>query len=55
LPKNAETKISKTMLFSFVLYGCETWSFMLREEHRLRVFESRIFRKIFGHKRDEVT
>jgi hypothetical protein len=55
LSKNAETKINKTMLLSFVLYGCETWSYMLREEHRFRVFESRIFRKIFGHKRDEVT
>jgi uncharacterized membrane protein len=38
-----------------VLYGCETWSLTLREEHRLRVFENRMFRRIFGPKRDEVT
>jgi hypothetical protein len=36
-----------------VLYGCETWSLTLREEHRLRVFENRVFGKIFGHKREE--
>jgi hypothetical protein len=38
-----------------VLYGCETWSLTLREEHRLRVFENRVLRSIFGLKRDEVT
>jgi len=37
------------------LYGCETWSLMLREERRLRVFENRVLRRILGHKRDEVT
>jgi hypothetical protein len=37
-----------------VLYGCETWSLTLREEYRLRVFDSRVLRKIFGPKRDEV-
>jgi hypothetical protein len=37
-----------------VLYGCETWSLTLREEHRLRVFEDRVLRSIFGPKRDEV-
>jgi hypothetical protein len=36
-----------------VLYGCETWSLTLREEHRLRVFEERVLRRIFGPKRDE--
>jgi hypothetical protein len=36
------------------LYGCETWFFALREEHRLRVFENRVPRRIFGPKRDEV-
>jgi hypothetical protein len=44
--------------FSFlvlVLYGCETWSLTLREEHRLRVFENRMLRRILGRKRDEVT
>ena len=39
----------------FVLYGCETWSLTLREEHRLRVFKHRVLRRIFGPKRDEVT
>jgi hypothetical protein len=38
-----------------VLYECGTWSLTLREEHRLRVFENRVLRKIFGPKRDEVT
>jgi len=37
-----------------VLYGCETWSLTLREERRLRVFENRVLRKVFGLKRDEV-
>jgi len=41
--------------FHFVLYGCETWSLTLRKEHRLRVFENRVLRRIFGDKRDEVT
>ncbi|KAJ4448683.1 hypothetical protein ANN_00073 [Periplaneta americana] len=38
-----------------VLYGCETWTLTLREEHRLKVFENKVLRKIFGAKRDEVT
>jgi len=38
-----------------VLYGCETWSLTLREERRLRVFENRVLRRVFGPKRDEVT
>jgi hypothetical protein len=37
------------------MYGCETWTLTLREEHRLRVFESRVLRRIFGPKRDDVT
>jgi hypothetical protein len=37
------------------LYGCETWSLTLREERRLRVFENRVLRRIFGPRRDEVT
>jgi hypothetical protein len=37
------------------LYGCETWSLTLREEHRLRVFENRVLRRIFGSKRNKVT
>jgi hypothetical protein len=36
-------------------YGCETWSLTFREEHRLRVFENRVLRRIFGPERDEVT
>jgi len=38
-----------------VLYGCETWSLILREERRLRVFENRVLRRVFGPKRDAVT
>ena len=38
-----------------VLYGCETWSLTLREEDRLKVFENRVLRRVFGPKRDEVT
>jgi len=38
-----------------VLYGCETWSLTLREERKLRVFENRVLRRIFGPRRDEVT
>ena len=38
-----------------VLYGCETWSLTLREEHRLRVFENLVLRRIFGPRRDGVT
>jgi hypothetical protein len=37
------------------VYGCETWSLTLREERRLRVFEYRVLRRVFGPKRDEVT
>jgi hypothetical protein len=37
------------------LYGCETWSLALREEHRLRVFENTVLRRIFGTKKNEVT
>jgi hypothetical protein len=43
-------KIYKTV----VLYGCETWSLILRKEHRLRVFENMVLRRIFGLKRDNV-
>jgi hypothetical protein len=44
------------MYFPEVLFGigCETWSLTVREEHRLRVFESRVLRRVFGPKRDEV-
>jgi hypothetical protein len=48
-------KIYKTIILHAVLYGCETLSLTLREEHTLRVFESRVLKRIFGPKRDEVT
>jgi hypothetical protein len=47
--------IDGTIILSVVLYGCETWSLTLKEEHRLRVFENRVMRRIFGPKRDEAT
>ena len=43
----------KTIILPVVPYGCETWSLTLREESRLRVFENRILRRIFGPRRDE--
>jgi hypothetical protein len=55
LSRNVKIKIYKTIIVPVVLYGCETWSLTLREEHRLRVFENRVLRRIFGPKRDEVT
>ncbi|KAJ4432287.1 hypothetical protein ANN_20905 [Periplaneta americana] len=55
LSKNLKVRIYKTVILLVVLYGCETWTLTLREEHRLRVFESKVLRKIFGTKRDEVT
>jgi hypothetical protein len=51
--KKLKIKIYKTVILTVVLYGCETWSLTLREEHRLRVFENRVFRRIFGPKREE--
>ena len=55
LSKNVKIKIYKTVILPVVLYGCETWSLTLRKEGRLRVFENRVSRRIFGPKRDEVT
>jgi hypothetical protein len=55
LYKNVKIKINRTIILPVVLYGCETWSFTLREECRLRVFENRVLRRILGPKRDEVT
>jgi len=43
-----------TIILSIVLYGCKTWSLTVREEHRLRVFENRVLRRIFGFKREEI-
>jgi hypothetical protein len=47
-------KIYKTIILPVVLYGFEIWSLTLREEHRLRVFENKVLRRIFGPKREEV-
>jgi hypothetical protein len=47
-------KIYRIIILPVVLYGCETWSLTLREEHRLRVFKNRVLRRIFGPKRDGV-
>jgi hypothetical protein len=55
LSKNIYIKIYRTIILPVVLDGCETWSLTLREEHRLRVFENRVLRRIFGPKRDGVT
>jgi hypothetical protein len=55
LTKKLKIRIYKTIILPVVLYGCETWSLTLREGHRLRVFENRVLRRIFGPKRDEVT
>jgi hypothetical protein len=55
LPKNAKIKIYRTVILPVVLYGCETWSPILREERRLRVFENRVLRSICGPEWDEVT
>jgi hypothetical protein len=55
VPKNAKIRMYETIILPMVLYGCETWPLTLREEHRLRVFENRVLRRIFGPKKDEVT
>ncbi|PSN34785.1 hypothetical protein C0J52_06209 [Blattella germanica] len=55
LSKNIKLKIYKTVILPVILYGCETWTLTLREEKRLRVFENKVLRKIFGPKRDEET
>jgi hypothetical protein len=55
LSKNTKIRVYRTIIFPVVLYGCETWSLTLREKQRLRVFENRVLRKIFGPKRDEAT
>ena len=52
LSKNLKIKIHKTIIFSDVLYGREIWFIILREDCRLRVFKTRILRRIFGSKRD---
>jgi hypothetical protein len=54
LSKNLKIKIHRTIIFPVVFYGCETWSHTLREQRRLRVFENRVLRRIFGPKGDEM-
>jgi hypothetical protein len=51
---NVKIKINKTTIFLVVLYGCKTFSRILREEQRLRGFENRVLRRIFGPKGDEI-
>jgi hypothetical protein len=54
LSKNVKTKTYRSVILPVVLYGCENWLLTLKEECRLRVFENRVLRRIFGPKRDEV-
>jgi hypothetical protein len=54
LCRNIKIRIYKTIILPAVLNGCETWPLTLRKEDRLRVFENRVLRRIFGPKRDEV-
>jgi hypothetical protein len=53
ISKNLKIKICRTVILTIVLYGYETWSLTFREEHRLRVFQNRVLRKIFGPEREE--
>jgi len=53
VPKNIKIKIHRTVILRVVLYGCETWSLTLREERRLRMFEKRMLRGIFGSETEE--
>jgi hypothetical protein len=55
LSKNIKIKTYRTVIVPVVLYGCETWSLTLRENRRLRMFENRVLKKIFGSRKDEVT
>jgi hypothetical protein len=55
LSKNLKIKIYRTIILPVFLCGCEIWSLILREERRLRLFENRVLRRVFGSKRNEVT
>ena len=55
LSKNLKIKIYRTIILPVVLYGCEAWSLILREERKLRVLENMVSRRIFGPRRDELT
>jgi len=48
-------KVYRTIVLAVVVYGCQTWSVTLREQHRLRVFENRVLREISGPKKKEMT
>ena len=55
LSENLKTEKYRTIILPLVLYECETWSLTFRKERRLRVLENRVLRRIFGHRRNEVT
>ena len=55
LSTNTKTNIYRTIIFPVVLYGCETWSLTMREEHMLRVFENGVLRELIRSKRVEIT
>jgi len=55
LSKNLKIKIYRNIILPLVLYGCETWKLTLKEESRVRVFENKVLRRVFGPKRDKVT
>jgi hypothetical protein len=55
LSKNTKMRVYRSIILPDVLYGCETWSLTLKEEQRLRAFQNRVLRRLFGPKRDEVT
>ena len=55
LSRKLKSKIYRTVILLVVLYRCEAWSLTLREGRKLRAFENMVLRRIFGHRRDEVT
>jgi hypothetical protein len=55
LSKNTKVRAYRTIILPVVLYGCGTWPLALREEQRLKMFENRVLRRIFGPKRGEAT
>jgi hypothetical protein len=55
LSKNINIKIQRILILPVVLYGCAAWSLTLREEHRLRIVENRVLRRIFGPKEEDLT
>jgi hypothetical protein len=55
MSSNVKVKLYKTIILLVVLYWCEIWFLTVREENGIRMFENRVLRKIFGHKRDEIT